>query len=87
MEVLSIRPAIERERCLSRVVARFDIRISPEITIRNMSLKRRADGSFRSFPPNSQGAQVMHFAPELAKEITESAAAAYQTERTPHDHS
>lgn len=87
MEVLSIRPAIERERCLSRVVARFDIRISPEITVRNMSLKRRADGSFRSFPPNAQGAQVMHFAPDLAKEITDAAAAAFNGERMPHDHS
>jgi len=71
----------------SGTVARFSVEISQHITLKELRLRINERGAWRISAPNVAGANVADISPELAREITAIAIAAFneQTEQEPHD--
>lgn len=69
----------------ARTLAKFSVQVAPSVRVHGLLLQRRADGSHRFIPPNSNGTHVATFAPDAAAEITSAALAAYEKGPTAHD--
>lgn len=73
MKIMNLRA----ERNGASGLARFDIEISPEMTLKSMLLRRNGKGEFRTAAPNFRGESSAHFSPALASQITAAAVAEY----------
>lgn len=62
-------------------LARFNLEFETGVRIYKMTLRRNADGKFRTFAPNARGTgdRVVTFSLEMARTITDAASAAYET--------
>lgn len=58
-------------------VARFAVRLTPEVKLCGLRLRKRPDG-YRVTAPAAFGGAAMHFAPALFNEINRAATAAYE---------
>ncbi|WP_439496847.1 hypothetical protein [Bosea sp. (in: a-proteobacteria)] len=71
----------------SDTVARFNVRLSPDLKLVGLKLQKKADGSYRVRPPNRAGAASFHIGPTLAREITDAAVAVMNGGRAPREFS
>lgn len=59
-------------------VARFDVEVTPSLTLFNWSLRRAPAGDHIVLPPNALGKRVAGFDRAFASQVTQAAVAAYQ---------
>jgi hypothetical protein len=76
MRVLNLRPMTGA----GSVVARFDLELTPDVTLLAMLLKHTAAG-YRAFPANAAGRGTASLSPTLAAQITAAARRAMEGER------
>lgn len=67
-----------------RAIARFDVEVTPSLTLFNWTLRTTPDGRHIVLPPNALGKRVAGFSREFAAEVTDVAVAAYR-ELLPND--
>ena len=81
MEIVNLRPS-----GAGSVMARFDIALSPEVTLLDWALKRTGSG-LRVFPPSPRhGNPSARVSPQLMAEITGSAIHRYEEGDARNDH-
>lgn len=64
-------------------VARFDVEVTPQLTLFNWTLRRAPAGDHIVLPPNSLGKRVAGFDRAFAAQVTQAAVAAFR-ELSPH---
>lgn len=64
-------------------IARFDVEVTPQLTLFNWTLRSSPDGGNIVLPPNALGKRVAGFDRAFAKAVTQAAVAAYR-ELSPH---
>lgn len=65
-------------------VARFDVEVTPQLTLFNWTLRRAPKGGHIVLPPNALGKRVAGFDRDFAGHVTQAAVAAYR-ELSPYD--
>jgi hypothetical protein len=67
-------------------VARFDVEVTPQLTLFNWTLRSAPAGDHIVLPPNALGKRVAGFDRQFAAQVTHAAVAAFQG-LLPHDQS
>lgn len=78
MQILDLHPVPYGGPGPTVTVARFNVSVTPDLTLRNMALRRKPDGSYRATAPKAFGESAAFFSPSFAKDITNAAVAAYE---------
>ena len=65
-------------------IARFDVEVTPALTLFNWTLRATPDGGNIVLPPNALGKRVAGFDRAFATEVTQAAVAAFK-ELSPYD--
>lgn len=78
MQILDIHPVPYGGPGPTITVARFHVSVTPDLTLRNMTLRKKPDGSYRAAAPKAFGESAAFLSSNLAKDITSAAVAAYE---------
>jgi hypothetical protein len=84
LRIRTITPAYHQGDGRFRAVARFDVEVTPSLTLFNWTLRAAPDGGHIVLPPNALGKRVAGFSREFAAEVTQAALAAFK-ELSPND--
>lgn len=85
MRIRSIRPCRHDGDGRFPAVARFDIEVTPALTLFNWTLRSAPAGDHIVLPPNALGKRVAGFDRDFARAVTQAAVAAFR-ELSPHEH-
>lgn len=78
MRILSLSPAVNSGGGSMKVVAEFDLQLTPDIAVYGMRLLRAPNGDHVSYAPTALGGRrSVTFARPLAEAITAAALASY----------
>lgn len=77
MQILNMKPVAYGGPGPTVTVAGFHVSLSPELTLRNWSLRRKPDGSYIVAAPKAFGESVAFFTRPFAKSVTDAAVAAF----------
>lgn len=78
MHILNIEPVDYGGPGPTVTVARFHLSVTPDLTLRNMQLRRKPDGSYRVASPKAFSESTAFISSSFAKDITNAAVAAYE---------
>ena len=78
MRIRAIAPAHHHGDGRFRALARFDVEVTPSLTLFNWTLRAAPDGGHVVLPPNALGKRVAGFSREFAAEVTQAALAAFK---------
>ena len=77
MRIHSLSPEVDQGHGSSRTLARFSVDLGL-LSLHNLVLKQKPDGSFRTVPMNLRGQAVASLNPDLARSITAAAVAEWR---------
>lgn len=80
MEIINLRP----NGAGTNRLAEFDLRLTPDLMVHGLILKRNQSGQLRTIVPNLRGTHVVSIAPELAGRISRAAFAELQGRAEAH---
>lgn len=73
MQITNLRPVDHGGPGPTVTVASFTVQVTPDVTLNNVQLRRKPDGSYRIQPPRAFGEPSAFFTGPLARKLAEAA--------------